>query len=105
MQKKRICATSEMNDGDMWRVECHPPIALFRVEGEFFATAATCTHMESCLTDGYLDEDVVECALHGAKFNVRDGRALALPATTPLQTFPIHVESGVVYVEIPDAAS
>ena len=103
MQKVRICAASEMSDGDMRRLEVRPPIAIFRVEGEFFATAATCTHMESCLTEGYLDDDVVECALHGAKFNVRDGRALALPATTPLQTFPVHVEDGEVFVEVGDA--
>jgi nitrite reductase/ring-hydroxylating ferredoxin subunit len=105
MQKMRICAASEMADGDMRRVEARPAIAIFRVEGEFFATAATCTHMESCLTEGYLDDDVVECALHGAKFNVRDGRALALPATTPLQTFPVHVEGGDIYVEVGEDAA
>jgi 3-phenylpropionate/trans-cinnamate dioxygenase ferredoxin subunit len=102
MQKKRICAASELSDGDMRRVETRPPIAIYRVEGEFFATAATCTHMESCLTEGYLDDDVVECALHGAKFSVRDGRALALPATEPLQTFAVEVSGGEIYVELPD---
>lgn len=105
MKKMRICAVSEMTDGDMRRVNVRPPIAIYRVAGEFFATAATCTHLESCLTEGYLDDDVVECALHGAKFNVRDGRALALPATTPLQTFPLHVEGGDVYVEIQEDAT
>jgi nitrite reductase/ring-hydroxylating ferredoxin subunit len=102
MQKKRVCAASEMSDGDMRRMETRPAIAIYRVEGEFFATAATCTHMESCLTEGYLDDDVVECALHGAKFSVRDGRALALPATEPLQTFAVEVSGGDVYVEVPD---
>ena len=105
MQKMRICAASEMSDGDMRRVEVRPPIAIFRVEGEFFATAATCTHMESCLTEGYLDDDVVECSLHGAKFSVRDGRALALPAMEPLQTFTVEVEGGDVYVEVPEDAA
>lgn len=105
MQKKRVCAVSEMSDGDMRRVEVRPPIAVYRVEGKFFATAATCTHMESCLAEGYLDDDVVECALHGAKFSVRDGRALSLPATESLQTFPVQVSGGDVWVEVPDDAA
>jgi nitrite reductase/ring-hydroxylating ferredoxin subunit len=102
MQKKRVCATSEMSDGDMRRLETRPAIAIYRVEGEFFATSATCTHMESCLTEGYLDDDVVECALHGAKFSVRDGRALALPGAKPLETFAVEVYGGDVYVALPD---
>ena len=104
MQKMRVCAASEMSDGDMRRVETRPAIAIYRVEGAFFATAATCTHMESCLTEGYLDDDVVECALHGAKFSVRDGRALALPATEALPTFVVEVSGSDVYVEVPDEA-
>lgn len=105
MNKQRVCAASEMVDGDMRRVEVRPPIAIYRVDGEFFATAATCTHMESCLTEGWLDDDVVECALHGAKFNVRDGRVLALPASEPLQTFAVEVADGDVYVQLPEDAS
>jgi 3-phenylpropionate/trans-cinnamate dioxygenase ferredoxin subunit len=105
MQKMRICRASEMSDGDMRRVEVRPPIAIYRVEGEFFSTAATCTHMESCLTEGYLDDDIVECALHGAKFSVRDGRVVARPAVEPLQTFAVVVEDGDVYVELPEEAA
>lgn len=102
MHKKRVCSASEMSDGDMLRVEACPPIAIYRVDGEFFATAATCTHMESCLTEGYLDDDIVECALHGAKFNVRDGQALTLPAMEALQTFAVEVEGDDVYVAVPE---
>lgn len=101
MQKKRVCAASEMSDGDMRRIETRPAIAIYRVEGEFFATAASCTHMESCLTEGYLDDDVVECVLHGAKFSVRDGQALSLPAAKSLQTFAVEVLDGDVYVAVP----
>lgn len=98
----RVCAMSDMSDGDMRRLEHRTPIAIYRVAGEFFATAATCTHMESCLTDGYLDNDIVECALHGAKFNVRTGRALALPATEPLRTFNVCLDADDVFVDLPD---
>lgn len=99
---KRACEVEAMEPGDMLRLETRPPIAVYRVDDEFFATAATCTHMESCLTEGYLDDDEVECALHAATFNVRTGKALSLPATVSLRTFDVSVEEDGVYVEIPD---
>nr|ART36372.1 C559 [uncultured bacterium] len=57
--------------------------------------------MESCLTDGYLDGDVVECALHMARFCVRTGRALTLPGTVPLQTFPVRLADAEIQVGLP----
>ncbi|WP_292023110.1 non-heme iron oxygenase ferredoxin subunit [Maritimibacter sp. UBA3975] len=98
MKWKAFCAVDDLEDGDM-RSFCHQPkIAIYRVGDEFLATGAICTHMESDLTEGYLDDDVVECALHAATFNVRDGRALSLPATEPLTTYPVRVEGGMVEV-------
>lgn len=99
----KACSVVDMADGDMLRVETRPPIAIYRVGDDFYATEATCTHMTSCLTEGYLDGDVVECALHMAKFCVRTGKALSLPATVPLRTFPTVVVDGEVLVNMPDA--
>lgn len=99
--RQKVCAIEDMDDGDMRRVETRPPIAIYRVGEEFFATEATCTHMDSCLTEGYLDGAEVECALHMAKFCVRTGKALSLPATVALRTFKVDVEDGAVFVELP----
>lgn len=99
----KACSVADMADGDMLRVETRPPIAIYRVGDDFYATEATCTHMTSCLTEGYLDGDVVECSLHMAKFCVRTGKALSLPATVPLRTFPVTVTGGDVLVDVKDA--
>jgi nitrite reductase/ring-hydroxylating ferredoxin subunit len=94
------CAVDDIAPGEAIALAVKPPIAVFNVNGEFFATDDTCTHEDSSLADGYIDCDVVECAFHFAKFRIRDGAALTLPATEPLQTYETHVADGAVYVKV-----
>ena len=75
-------------------------IAVYNVEGEFFATTNVCTHDEAYLSDGELFGHVVECPLHGARFDVRTGKVLSLPAVYPLKTYEVRVEDGKVQVRI-----
>jgi 3-phenylpropionate/trans-cinnamate dioxygenase ferredoxin subunit len=75
-------------------------IALYNVNGEFYATRDECTHAESSLSDGWLDDYEVTCPLHGAAFDVRTGKPLSLPATQPVPVYPVHVEGGDIYIEI-----
>ena len=95
-----MCAVEELAPGQARRVDVEPPIAVFNVAGEFFATDDTCTHAKASLAEGYIDGDQVECPLHFAKFCVRTGRALSLPAKRPLRTHDVVVEDGVVFVEV-----
>lgn len=74
------------------------PIAVWNVDGRFYATSDTCTHEETPLSDGDLWGEVVECPLHGAQFDVTTGEVLSLPAIFPLSTYPVKVEDGVIYV-------
>lgn len=79
------------------------PIAIFNVDGEYYAIGDTCTHEEFSLADGELvDNFTVECALHGAQFDIRTGRALTLPATGSAGSYPVWVEDGELKVEVPD---
>lgn len=100
MTWKRACDVDEAGPGEAVLVEGDPPIAVFNVDGEWLATADTCSHDQSSLADGYIDGDVVECAWHFAKFCLRTGAVLALPATVPIPTFATKVDDGVVYVDV-----
>lgn len=75
------------------------PIAIWNVEGTFYATSDVCTHEETSLVEGDLWGEVIECALHGAQFDVRTGEVLSLPAVFPLATYPVKEEDGELYVE------
>jgi len=98
---RRACAIDALDDGDSVVVDRSPdpPIAVFNVDGEFYAIDDTCTHDQYSLADGYVDGDVVECALHMAKFNIRTGKVLSLPATRDVGTFEVKIENGAVYVD------
>lgn len=98
----RVCAVEELEPGDAQQIDVHPPIAVFNVDGEFYATDDTCSHATSSLSDGYITGQIVECAFHFAKFDICTGRALCLPATEPLRTFAVKVECGDVYVDVCD---
>lgn len=75
-------------------------IALFFVDGTYYATSDLCTHEVASLSQGYVDGATVECPLHQAVFCLRTGAALAAPAEKPVQTFPTKVEGGAVYVRL-----
>lgn len=97
----RACGTDEVSPGGMLRVDAgDQPILICNVDGEFFATEDTCTHDDWSLSEGYLEDDVVECTLHWAKFCVRTGAVKALPACEPLRTYVVKLEGEDVLVDL-----
>jgi len=75
-------------------------IALYRVEGEIYATDNLCTHGSARLCDGYFEGYEIECPLHQGRFDVRDGRALCAPLTAGIHTYPVKKEGERVLVKI-----
>jgi nitrite reductase/ring-hydroxylating ferredoxin subunit len=97
--------TTELADGGARTVPAAPHIAVYRVGDDFYATQDSCSHEEWSLgEDGELEGYEVLCSLHMARFDVRDGRALCLPALRGLKTYPVTVIDGRVMVDI-DAES
>jgi 3-phenylpropionate/trans-cinnamate dioxygenase ferredoxin subunit len=76
-------------------------IALCNVDGEFFAIDDVCTHDGGSLDQGELYDDIIECPRHGARFDVRTGKVLALPAVKPVNTYPLRVEGTQIQVALP----
>jgi 3-phenylpropionate/trans-cinnamate dioxygenase ferredoxin subunit len=83
-------------------------IAVFNLEGEYFAMEDVCSHDGSPLLGCGLDpRDLIEggeivCPHHGARFSIRTGEALTPPAWEPAAIFPVRVDGGMVQVGIPD---
>jgi len=73
-------------------------IAVFNIEGEFYAIEDVCTHDYSVLTGGCIEGDEIVCPRHGARFNIKTGEALTPPAYEPVDTLPVRVENGIVQV-------
>src|SRR4028118_1709856 len=83
-----VCPTTALPPGEAVRGDGDEPIAVFNVDGEFYAIDDTCTHQDASLADGWLDGCVVECPLHASCFDLRTGKVSGPPAKTP------HRESG-----------
>ncbi len=75
-------------------------IALYNVDGTYYATDDVCTHDEASLADGELFGCIVECPLHGARFDIRTGKALSLPAVYPVRTYPTRISDAGVEVTV-----
>ena len=75
-------------------------IALCNVDGTFYAIDDVCTHDGGPLDQGQLEGEQIECPRHGARFDVRTGRAVVLPAIVPVRTYPVEVVDGDVKVQV-----
>jgi naphthalene 1,2-dioxygenase system ferredoxin subunit len=99
-----VAQLQELTLGAMIGVEVDGrDVAIYRLEnGEVYATDNICTHGFARLTDGFLDDDVVECPLHGGQFNVRTGKGVCAPIVEDLATFDLRISEDVVYIRVPN---
>jgi 3-phenylpropionate/trans-cinnamate dioxygenase ferredoxin subunit len=79
-------------------------VAVFNLDGAYFAIEDVCTHDGGILTGGDVEGDVIVCPRHGARFSIRTGEVLAPPAYEDIATYPVRVEDGVVQVRETPAA-
>lgn len=89
--------------GYVGRIDDTPvgPIALFHLGGRLYAVSDVCPHAGSSLCAGELDGDVITCPRHGSQFRVTDGARVRGPADAEVAVFPVVVESGEAFVELP----
>jgi 3-phenylpropionate/trans-cinnamate dioxygenase ferredoxin subunit len=73
-------------------------LALYKLDGKIFATSNVCTHQFALMTDGFVDEDCIECPLHQARFHIPSGERRSGPECANLPTFPVRIEDGRVFV-------
>ena len=97
----RICAVADIKPGNALRVtiENHP-IALVRTTaGDFKAIDDKCSHGEISLSEGFVEDETIECWAHGAKFDLNTGVPLSLPAYEAVSTYEVLVENDEVFIE------
>ena len=96
-----IAKTSDVPEGQVKVVECQGKrLALSHVGKEFFVMEDICTHDQGPLGEGELVGEEVECPRHGARFNVKTGQPVTLPAVLPVQTFPVKVTDDTIAIQI-----
>jgi 3-phenylpropionate/trans-cinnamate dioxygenase ferredoxin subunit len=99
----KVASVTDLPPGErLWHDFEEETVIVFNVAGQFYAIADLCTHDDGPLGDGELEGHEVTCPRHGARFDVRTGKALCLPAVTGVPTYAVKVEDGAILVESPD---
>lgn len=80
-------------------------VAVARANGQLYAVQDLCSHDGGPLGEGELDEFAIVCPRHGAKFDIRTGAVLAMPAVAPIETFPVMEKEGRVMVAVRDSGT
>lgn len=99
-----LAAVEDLPAGERLFVEVDDtPIVVFNIAGQYFAIADECSHEELPLGEGEVDEAelCITCPYHGAKFDLRTGRALSLPAVEDIPAYPVRVRDGMIEVGFP----
>lgn len=102
----RAASISDIEDDDVLGVTVgehgEHEVAVYKVGGQFYATADRCTHQQARLSDGLVIDDFIECPLHQGRFHIPTGRARSAPVSVALETYPTKIEEGALFVLIKD---
>lgn len=97
----KVAQASDLTPGNKKQLDVEGiAIALFNVEGQFYAIEDVCTHDSAPLAHGRFRGNEISCPRHGARFNVCTGAALCMPAFEPVPTYPVKVEGNDILVEM-----
>lgn len=96
--------SADLPNGERMFVEIEDkPIVIFNIAGRYFAIGDVCTHDGGPLGDGMLEDFNVVCPRHGGEFDVRNGKAMAMPAVIDIPAYPVRVVNGNIELGIPRA--
>jgi len=80
-------------------------VVVIKLSGIYFAADSTCTHAEADLSLGILNDEILMCPLHQAKFDFKTGKVISGPngndpgSIAPLHTYVISVDDKDLYIQ------
>ncbi len=100
MTGTRVCALDELSVSSAKKVvvDGTPIAVVIDSGGTVHAIGDTCTHGDISLSEGFVEDDTLECWAHGSKFSLATGKPLTLPAYEPVPVFKVDVIDGDVYI-------
>ncbi|MBC7724476.1 MAG: non-heme iron oxygenase ferredoxin subunit [Burkholderiaceae bacterium] len=101
MTAVKVCSESDLDVGAAVRVVIDGlPIALVRDSaGAVHAIGDTCTHGDISLSEGFVEDQTLECWAHGSKFSLETGKPLSLPAYEPVPVYTVTIVAGEVFID------
>lgn len=96
----RVCTVGEVAEGEIKRVELADgrELAVYNLDGEYFATDDLCTHGEAFLSEGEIEDGQVLCPFHMGKFDIRSGEATGAPCSIAIKTYRLVIAGDDILV-------
>lgn len=107
MAATRVCALDELAPNAAKRVEIDGVAIAVVVDsaGTVHALGDVCTHGDISLSEGFVEDDTLECWAHGSKFELTTGKPLTLPAYEPVAVYNVTITDGDVYIDPSDTVA
>jgi 3-phenylpropionate/trans-cinnamate dioxygenase ferredoxin subunit len=97
-----IAPVDELPNGERLFVDIgDTPIVIFNIAGKFYAIGDVCSHDDGPVGDGDIEGFNVMCPRHGAEFDLRNGKAVAMPAVVDIPAYPVQVQDGMIFLGVP----
>ncbi len=97
----RVCAKSDVEPGAVKAFAVgDTTLAVYNIDGAYYATDDECTHAAASLADGILEDDIIECCMHMGSFNVRTGEVVDPPCEIALRTYQVIAEGDDIFVDL-----
>jgi len=96
-----VCAIDDLPLGERLFIQLGDvPVVIMNVDGEYFAIEDVCTHDDGPLGEGEIEDNEIICPRHGARFNLRTGAVITLPAVMGVKTYPIKIEGDRILIVV-----
>lgn len=101
MTAQKVFPLSELSPDAAKRVvlDGTPIAVVLDSAGAVHAIGDTCTHGDISLSEGFVEDDTLECWAHGSKFELTTGKPLSLPAYEPVPVFAVEIIDGDVFID------
>jgi len=97
-----VAEVSELPPGERLFLSIgNQPVVVLNIAGELFAIGDVCSHDSNPLDDAPVEGEAIVCPRHGARFDLRSGKALCLPAVDDIPTYPVRVKDGKIELGVP----
>ena len=98
----KLCSTNDVSENTPKRVILpnQEAVAVCQIGDEYFALNDLCSHGLASLCDGDIEDEQIFCPFHGGAFDIRTGKPTERPCTQPVQTYPVFVENGELFISL-----
>ncbi|TAL75776.1 MAG: non-heme iron oxygenase ferredoxin subunit [Burkholderiaceae bacterium] len=97
----KIAQVGQIEENESMALEVEgKQLALHFTEGQYFVTDNICTHQYALLSGGYIENGCIECPVHQAQFDLRNGKAMCAPATVDIKTYEVATVGDDILVSL-----